>query len=132
MTRGARGPELLFRYALGGRATDHPYAAAVLPVSGQLNSNSRIRFSARSAQPMRMSVQLRRPGPSGGDRWRRSVYLDETSRDIVIPLSDMRGVGNAARVDGLAGVDSLLFVVDDVNTTMGFGGRVWISNLTVE
>ncbi len=129
-TTGARGAaELLFRYALGGRESDAPYAAAVLAVSSGLEAGSRVQFTARADRPMRLSVQLRSPGAPDGERWRRSVYVDDTPREFSVPVATMRPVSGVAIVDRLARIDSLLFVVDDVHTRLGNGGRVWIRNL---
>ncbi|MEQ1759900.1 MAG: hypothetical protein ABL986_16410 [Vicinamibacterales bacterium] len=131
ITRALDGRELLFRYALGGKASDHPYAAAVIALPVPVQRESQIRFSARADRPMRLSVQVRSPGPGDGDRWRRSIYLDETPRDFSVVLTDMRAVASARLDDRLATIDSLLFVVDDEHTRMGNGGRVWLRNLAI-
>jgi hypothetical protein len=128
-SRAAGAVELLFRYALGGKTSDHPYVAAVLPLASPLESGSRIHFTGRADRPMRLSVQVRRPGAGDGDRWRRSIYLDETVRDLTVALTDMRPVTGLALEKGIPQVDSLLFVVDDENTRLGNGGRVWIRDL---
>ncbi len=129
--RTAGRPELLVRYALGGRASEHPFAAAVIPLGGPLEIGSSIRFTGRADRPMRVSVQLRSPGPGDGNRWRRSIYLDETPREFTVALTDMRPVAAVPIISALSEVDSLLFVVDTVNTRLGMGGRVWIGGLEV-
>ncbi len=131
VTRTLDARELLFRYALGGRPGDSPYVAAVLPLAGPLTSGGAMRFTARADGPMRVSVQLRSPAGTLGERWRRSVYLDDTFREVTIPLESMKPVGGPALEDRLGGVDALLLVVDDVNTPLGRGGRVWIRNLEI-
>lgn len=129
VTRASDARELLFRYALGGRESYHPYAAAVLQLPVPIETDSQLRFTARADRPMRVSVQLRSPGPAGGDRWQRSVYLDDTPRDVIVALTDMRPVAGVPLEDRLSQVDSLLFVVDAVHTRLGRGGKVWIRDL---
>ena len=129
ITRVEGVAELLFRYALGGRASDHPYAAAALTLPASLDIGSLVHFTAHADRPMRLSVQLRSPGGVDGDRWRRSIYLDEVPRDLTVALHDMRPVTGVALENRLRQVDSLLFVVDAVHARLGNGGRVWIKNL---
>jgi hypothetical protein len=121
--------ELQFRYALGGRPANHPYAAAVLPISGPLEIGHRIVFSVRADHPMRMSVQLRSPDGGDGDRWRQSFYLDETPRTLEVQIAGMTPVTGVPIADRLSEIDSLLFVVDALHTRLGIGGRVWIRQL---
>ena len=126
------GEQLLFRFALGGRVSENPYAALVFPVTG-LQEYRHVTFTARADAPMRVAVQLRAPGngtAGDGERWRRSVYLDATPRTITIPFEDFRGVpGARAGQPPLAEVDSLLFVVDLVHTPLGGSGRLWLDDV---
>ena len=79
---------------------------------------------------MRMSVQLRAPGGTDGERWQRSVYLDEMTREITIYFDDMRPAGpTRTERPPLDAIDSVLFVVDTVNTALGSNGRVWIDDV---
>ncbi len=120
---------LVLRYAIGGRASESPYAALALPVHAPLASCAGFTFSARSDRPMRLSVQLRVPG-GAGDRWRRSVFLDGTPRDVTIGFDSMAPFGRTTRsAPALADVDTLLFVVDSLNTPLGTAGRIWVENL---
>jgi len=126
------GRQLLFRYALGGRPSEAPYAAMTFPAMHAAQFD-RLAFSARADRPMRLTVQLRVPGGQAGERWQRSVYLDETTRTITIPFSEMTSVGR--RRTGpppLAAIDSFLLVVDTVNTKLGGNGTVWLDDLRFE
>jgi hypothetical protein len=67
-------------------------------------------------------VQLRLPD---GRRWQRSVYVDETPREITIPMSEMTSVTGGRRRMHLERADALLFVVDTVNTSPGAAGETW-------
>ena len=123
------GSQLLLRFALSGTATDSPYAAFVMPATPAIATFERLLFNARADRPMRVSVQLRSPGGEG-ERWRRSVYLDQTPRMVDLPFADFRPVNaaSATRAD-LTKVDSVLFVVDTVNTKIGSNGQVQIDDI---
>jgi hypothetical protein len=125
------GRQLTFRYALGGRLSEGPYAAMAFPVSA-VQTFDRVTFVGRADHPMRFDVQLRAPA-GAGERWQRSIYLDETARTISVRLADMtpvvRGQQGAPRLDV---VDSLLFVIDTANTPLGGNGKVWIDDLRFE
>ena len=124
------GAQLLFRYALGGTASAAPFAALVMPAGAMLPEHDRLVFTARADRPMRLSVQLRTPGGEAGERWHRSVFLDPNPRDISIYFDDLTPRGVAANIRPiLSNVDSVLYVVDAVNTKVGGRGRVWIDDV---
>jgi hypothetical protein len=128
------GTQLQFRYALSGGPSTHPFAALVVPAGSSLASNDRLTLSARADRPMRLSVQVRAPGNTAdGERWHRSVYLDETPRDLSVFFDDMRPRG-ATRTPRpvLADIRSILFVVDTVNTASGTAGQVMLDNVRYE
>ena len=78
---------------------------------------------------MRVSVQARHPGTGG--RWRRSVYFDTTPRDITVVFGELVPVAASGTFDPAA-TDTILFVVDTMNTRPGTSGRFTISDLRVE
>jgi hypothetical protein len=121
------GTQLLMRWAIGGTRTESPYAAFVMPAGTDLPRYDRLLFSGRAEMPMRLSVQFR---TESGDRWRRSVYLDETARQIVVFFDDVRPAGpTAQRRLPLAQVRDVLFVVDTVNMKPGSAGQFWIDDV---
>jgi hypothetical protein len=124
------GTELSLRYGLGGTLSEGPFVALTMP-AGDLSSYDRITFTARAARPMRVSVQLRTPRGSQGERWQRSVYLDETPRQRTVFFAEMtpQGPTTTAGPD-LAGVRDVLFVVDTVNTAPGANGQLWIDQVS--
>lgn len=126
------GTQLAFRYALGGSTRDdNAYAALAMMSGGSLASFDRIVFTANADRPMRVSVQLRAPGGQQGERWQRSVYLDEMPREITVFFDDMRAAGpTRSERAPLDAVESILFVVDTVNTPLGGSGRVGIDDVT--
>jgi hypothetical protein len=84
-------------------------------------------FRGTADAPMRVSVQLRIPGGTEGERWARSVYLDATPRDIVVPFAEMRPAGpTRSSVPRPAAVTSILFAVDRVHAKAGSAGRFTI------
>ncbi len=127
-----KGHEVALRYALHTNPVVGPYAAGVLPLSGGLAGFDRLTFQARADRDLRISVQLRSPG-DGLPRWRRSVHLDLTAREVIIPFDQMRAVPPETRQGPpLDAVDALLFVVDTVNTAPGAAGIVWLDEVRVE
>ncbi|MEQ1572714.1 MAG: CehA/McbA family metallohydrolase [Vicinamibacterales bacterium] len=124
------GNQLKFRYALGGRASLSPYVAVVVPAGPRIADYDRLVFTARADRRMRLSVQLRLPGGREGERWQRSVYVDETPRSITVYFDEMSPRDSTSRARPvLQGVDSLLFVVDAVNTALGTSGQVWLDGI---
>lgn len=114
---------MALRYALGRGTAVAPYAAlnCTTSIDGRATG---IAFRASADRPTRLSIQLRVPTQGDGHRWQRSVYVDPTVREIVIPFADMRAVGaTPARSPQLALVRTVLFVVDTVNTRPGSAGR---------
>lgn len=122
-------PVIRFDYALAGGRPAGQYAALVAhpPAGAGLD---RVAFTARASRPMRLSVQVRLPG-ADAERWRRSIYLDETARDVVVRLADMeRASGLASSLRPIvARVQSLLFVVDTLNTAPGTAGTIWLRDV---
>ncbi len=114
-----------WRLADGARASQ--YAAMATRLDGsKLRVFNRLAFRASASRPMRLSVQLRLPD---GRRWQRSVYLDETAREIVVPMAAMTGVTGGTRRMHLERANALLFVVDTVNTSPGAAGETWIDSI---
>ena len=124
------GSQLTMRYGLGGAASSSPYVALAVPAGEFVKNHDRLTFVARADRPTRMSVQLRVPRGPEGERWHRSVYLDNSSRTITVYFDDMRprGITTGPRPD-LAAVDSVLFVIDTINTELGSSGQIWIDNV---
>lgn len=124
------GTQLSFRYALGGTASASPFAALVMPAGPALAQYDRLLFTARADRPMRVSVQLRTPRGAVGERWHRSVFLDQTPREIAVAFDDMTPRGfTATAAPVLSEVEAILFVVDTVNTALGGSGQIWIDDV---
>jgi hypothetical protein len=121
------GGTLQFQYALGPGRPASQYAAAVVPVRETVGVD-RVQLTVRSDHPMRISVQVRLPGASGGQRWRRSAYVDDQWRTIILPLSTFAPADRPTSQQPIASVvRELLVVVDTVNTAPGARGTIWMS-----
>ena len=124
------GSELLLRFALSGVPSDNPYTAFVMPATGSMAMHDRLVFTARADRPMRMSVQLRAPSGGEGERWQRSIYLDQTPRTIQVFFDECRPLGSTtSSTPALSSVQSILFVVDTINAKIGSNGRIWIDDI---
>ena len=55
LTPGNYQREVLYRYALGGSPSEHPYAAAVFSLEQPLENYAGVSFVARAERPLRMS-----------------------------------------------------------------------------
>ncbi len=127
-----RPGESSLRFRLGPGPRSGQFAALVTPI--RLDGGARaIAFTGQALGPMRVSVQLRAPSGEEGERWRRSVYLDESPREIRVTLGEMTPAGpTRTPTVSLPLADNLLFVVDTVNTAPGTSGKFTISGLRVE
>jgi len=122
------GTQLGLRYALGGSTTESAFASFVMASGPTLPQFDRVTFIGYADRPLRVSVQLRVPGQ--GDRWQRSVFLDDTPRAITVYFDEMRAAGpTRTERPPLDAVDSILFVVDTVNTPLGSNGRIWLDDV---
>jgi hypothetical protein len=124
-----RGTQLALRYAIGGAASDSPYAAFMLPADASIAQYDRLMFTGRADRPTRISVQLRQPGTRDGQRWHRSVVIDTEPKEITIFFNDLRPLATAPPQPVLTAIDSILFVLDTMNTPLGGSGRVWIDDV---
>jgi len=124
------GMELSLRYGLGGTASASPSVALAMPAGPAITEHDRLMFTARANRPMRLSVQLRVPKGEAGERWHRSVYLDSSPRMISVYFDDLRARGvTTTPLPPLENVESILFVVDTVNTPVGASGTLWIDDV---
>jgi hypothetical protein len=123
---------ITFRYALVPK-TPTQSIALVMPEGAALWEFDRVSFRATATSPMRLSVQVRRPGGMDGQRWRRSVYVDEMARDITIFFADMRPAGPTGRLKpDMSQIEDLLFVVDTTNTKPGTSGAITLESLSLQ
>lgn len=125
----AGDPAISWQFALSPGTPAGQFAAVRVPVSGGLASFNRVRFRVSASAPMRVWVQLRAP-VGNTERWGRTFYADTESRIVDAAFATFAAIGvtssAAAPVDR---VDSLLFVVDTLNTLPGKSGSITISEV---
>jgi hypothetical protein len=120
------------QWRLGEGEPAGQYAAMAVPLpAGALGDGDRLSFTARGAAPMRVSVQLRSHA-HGGARWRRSVYVPAGPIEVSLGLRTFVPVDAPPTGLDPAAIDSLLFVIDTVNTKPGSRGELTVSALRVE
>lgn len=122
--------DLRVRFGLPGGNVYGQYAAVAAAIDEPMAAHRVLQFTARASQPMRISVQLRVPDGQEGHRWRRSIYVDETSRNYALQLGDFRPAGETPTAQApLDAVRSVLFVIDQASTAPGTSGRLWLSEI---
>jgi hypothetical protein len=125
---GTPAMEWRFRLAGGERATQ--YAALWFPVGGGLATQDGLHLRAQSDAPRRVWAQLRAPGAPDGERWGKTFYLDGSLSAVDLRFADFRPLGPVSTDrPPLDRVDSLLLVIDTVNTAPGTSGAVWLTDL---
>ncbi len=81
---------------------------------------------------MRASVQVRLPRGTSAERWRRSIYLDQTARVVTLRLDEFEPAdAPTTRRPVAARLQTLLLVVDTLNSLTGTSGSIWMSDLTL-
>ncbi|HEX7086243.1 MAG TPA: CehA/McbA family metallohydrolase [Vicinamibacterales bacterium] len=119
-------------WRLAGGPPAGQYAAMAVPLGpGVLEGADRLQFRAWADAPMRASVQLRVPD-GDGLRWRRSIHVGIGPSEYEVPFREMTPVEAPPGTPlDLARVDTILFVVDTVNTKPGAAGELRISELRI-
>ena len=115
-------PALEWRFSLAGGPRAEQYAAIHFPVDQHLAGHDRIQFRVQSDRPHRLWVQIRAPGEGGGERWGRTFYVDNTLRAVEFRFSEFRPFGRYGDRPSLDRMDSVLFVIDTLNTLPGTSG----------
>ena len=123
-------PAIAWRFALAAGTRHSQFAAMRFPVGTGLALYDRVQLRARSDAPRRVWAQLRVPGPQGGERWGRTFYVDESLGTVDLRFEDFRPLGAASSErPPLERVDSLLLVIDTLNTRPGGSGLIAITDL---
>jgi hypothetical protein len=122
---------LAFSYRLS-RGAPPTWTALARHVPGGAAGAERIRFAARAASPVRVSVQVRQADPGADRRWRQSAYLDGEWREVGLRLDGFRPVTRSLGALPADRIDSLLFVIDQVHAAPGASGTVWLRDVRLE
>ncbi|HUF25042.1 MAG TPA: hypothetical protein VMN81_13005 [Vicinamibacterales bacterium] len=129
----AAGGGQRFSYQLAGGALASQFAAAVRP-TGSTDAWDTVVLTARADTPTRLWVQLRLSDSRTGQRWGRSIYVDETSRTYRLPLRDFGPLEPRASASrpNVVQVHAVLIVVDTVNTAPGAAGQIAVDSLQLQ
>jgi hypothetical protein len=118
-----------FDYTLGIGNRASQFAALVSNVPDALKDVSGLRLTASSSRPGRVSVQLRFAA-RGGARWGKSVYVDSSPRDLVLPFDRMRPLdGQTGGAPDIGTATALLLVVDLTNARPGDANTLHVSEV---
>ena len=121
-----------FRYSLGNGPAVDQFVSIATNVPPEFARYDRVTFEAAASAPMRVEVQLVRDDAGTWVRWRRSVYLDRTSRTITLPFADMTPAAPAAGPAPLASIQALVFLVDTNNTQPGTTGEIVFNRIAFQ
>jgi hypothetical protein len=123
-------PALGWAFTLASGPKAEQYAGMRFPADARLATHDRLLLRARSDAPRRIWAQLRAPGSAHGERWGKTFYLDTTLAEIALLLSDFRPLGGVSSAKpALDRIDSLLLVIDTLNSDPGANGRIEITDL---
>lgn len=122
------GGEVVFEYRLrpGPRVSQFVALAADLP--RDLPPFNAIQFTARSANPVRLSVQLRFALDRNA-RWQKSVFVSSTPAPTRVAIADLRHADGPERRPDPRRTTSVLLVIDLTNARPGDAGTVHLANL---
>ena len=128
-TIAASATEVKLDYTLAGGTRRSQFAAAVTDFQGHAATFKAISFSIAGLHPARVSVQLRYPN-GGGERWAKSIYVDNERREVTVPLAEMvpadfqKGTAPDTTI-----ARSLLFVVDLTNAVPGDANAITVRDI---
>ena len=122
-------PPIAWSFALSPGTPAGQFAAIQIPITGGLAAFDRVQFRVSSPKPLRAWVQLRAP-VGNTERWGSTFYADSETRLIDVPLGAFRPIGvTSSAQPPLDRVDSLLFVVDTMNSLPGATGSMVLSEI---
>jgi hypothetical protein len=124
----ASSGEVAMAFQLAPGPNQGQFAAMAYPLPGGEEFES-VTVTLRSSAPMRVSMQLRQPSGRDGFRWVRSIFVDETPREVTVPLQDFHLPADSRPTATL--LRTLMFVVDDWHTKPGTAGTLWVSGLSI-
>jgi hypothetical protein len=124
-------PALQWRLRLAEGPPSAQFAAIWFPAAQGVVTHDRVQLRARADRPMRLWAQLRGPASSGREqRWAKSFYLGPDERMVDLKLAEFRGIDPPGDdPPPMDKVDSLLLVVDTMNTLPGTAATISIVEL---
>lgn len=124
-------PALAWRLRLAPGQPYAQHAAIWFPADQALVTHDRLQLRAQADRPMRLWAQLRGPAANGREqRWAKSFYLGPEPRMVDLKLSEFRGIDPPSDEAAPMGkIDSLLLVVDTLNTLPGTSATISIAEM---
>jgi hypothetical protein len=120
---------LEWHYQLASGVPAGQYAAVRFPVDGLVGLD-RLQLRARADHAVRIWLQLRASTVGEGERWGRTMYLDQDYRSLEVRFDELEPLGATSTPSPpLDRIDVVLMVVDTVNTLPGTAGVVQIAEL---
>ena len=124
-------PALHWRVRLAEGRPFSQFAAIWFPADQGIAAHDRLQLRASADRPMRLWAQLRGPRANSREqRWAKSFYLGPEQSTIDLKFAEFRGLdppsGDPPPMDT---VDSLLLVVDTLNTLPGTAATISIVDL---
>ncbi|HYU81043.1 MAG TPA: CehA/McbA family metallohydrolase [Vicinamibacterales bacterium] len=124
---GTRALQWRLRLAKGPAFSQ--FAAIGFPVDRGVQ-NDWLQLRGMSNRPMRFWAQLRAPAVRGGERWAKSIFLGPTLSTVDLRLADFRPIGaTSSEHPAFDRIESLLLVVDTLNTLPGTDATISIADL---
>jgi hypothetical protein len=125
----AGDPAIHWTFALAPGTPVGQFAAVRVPITGGLAAFDRVRFKVTASAPMRAWVQLRAP-VGNTERWGKTFYTSTEPGMIDVAFAGFLPIGVTSLPRApLDRVDSLLFVIDTLNTLPGTKGEITISEI---
>ena len=124
---------LRFDYTLGDGPARGQYVALAHAMDND-DGVETVGFVASASAPLRVSIQVRLPeGRSRtGQRWRQSIYVDQTPTRFVLRLQDFEPADRpTVRRPIVTPLHSFLVVADTVNSRPGASATIWLSAVEV-
>ena len=128
--QGSGGAEINWQFALGPGPPTGQFATMRIPIGGlDLRAFTVVRARVTADRPMRAWLQVRAP-VGNVQRWGRTFYADTEERLVEFPLNSFAPIGPLPGPHPPLGeLDSLLFVIDTLNTLPGQGGALRITQV---
>lgn len=120
-------PAVEWQYSLAGGPRGSQFAAMRFPITAGLAAHDRLQLRARSDRPQRVWAQLR--AASSSERWGLTFFVGQDLEQHELRFEDFQPFAGAAGPLPLERIDSLLLVIDTLNTAPGSAGRVAFTDL---
>jgi hypothetical protein len=119
-------PAIEWQYSLAAGSRGSQFAAMRFPITSGLAAHDRLQLRARSDRPQRVWAQLR---TASGERWGLTFFVGHDLEQRELRFEDFHPFAGAAARPPLERIDSLLLVIDTLNSAPGSAGRVAFTDL---